>query len=119
PRQAKSAVESGNTVLSPLIYAKDKIDRWRSLLIILLAAPIAAAAIGWVLNGLGHAQIAQISAWASGAAGLLTGGARWLRKQAEWVSEQRKKVENAQRTYDEALAKEMASTADQIAKTEQ
>jgi hypothetical protein len=118
-RQAKSAVEGGSAVLSPLIYAKDKKDRWRSLLIILLGAPFAAAAIGWILNGLGHAQVAQISAWATGAAGLLTGGARWVRKQAEWVSEQSKKIENAQRTYDEALAKELASTADQIAKTEQ
>jgi hypothetical protein len=118
-RQARSAVEGGNAVLSPLIYAKDKKDRWRSLLIILLAAPFVAAVIGSVLNRLGHAQIAQISAWATGAAGLLTGGARWVRKQTEWVSEQSKKVENAQRTFDEALAKELASTADQIAKTEQ
>jgi hypothetical protein len=118
-QQAKSAVEGGNAVLSPLIYAKDKKNRWRSLLIILLGAPFAAVAIGWILNRLGHEQMAQISAWATGAAGLLTAGATWLRKQAEWVSEQSKKVETAQRTYDEALAKELASTADQIAKTEQ
>jgi hypothetical protein len=118
-RQAKSAVEGGNALLSPLIYAKDKKDRWRSLLIILLAAPFAAATIGLLLDVLGHAQVAQISAWATGAAGLLTGGARWLRKQAEWVSEQSGKVEIAWRTYDEALAKELASTADQITKIEQ
>jgi hypothetical protein len=118
-REAKRAVEGGNAVFSPLIYAKDKKDQWRSLLLIVLAAPFVGAAIGWILNGPGHAQVAQISAWATGATGLLTGGARWLRKQAEWVSEQSKKVENAQRTYDEALAKELASPADQIAKTEQ
>jgi len=118
-RQARSALEGGNAVLSPLIYAKDKKDRWRSLLIILLAAPLAAAIIGWVLNWLGPAPIAQISAWATGAAGLLTFGASWLRKQAEWVSEQSKKVENAQRKYDEELAKELATSADQISRTEQ
>jgi hypothetical protein len=119
-RQARSAVEGGYAVFSPLIYAKDKKERWRSLLIILLAAPIAAAAIGWALDGLfHHAQLAQISAWATGAAGLLTGAASWLRRQAQWISEQSKKVEDAQRSYDEALAKELASTADQIAKTEQ
>jgi hypothetical protein len=118
-RQAKTAVEGSNAVLSSLIYAKDKKDRWRSLLIILLAAPLAAAAIGLSINWLGHAQVAQISAWATGAAGLLAGGARWLRKQAQWVSEQSRKVEDAQRTYDAALAKELAANADQIAKAEQ
>jgi hypothetical protein len=118
-RQAKTAVQGGNAVFSPLIYAKDKKGRWRSLLILLLAAPFAGAAIGWVLSRLGHAQMAQISAWASGAAALLTGGARWVRKQAEWASAQSKNVENAQSAYDEALAKELASTADQITRTEQ
>lgn len=118
-RQARSAVEGGNAVLSPLLHAKDKKDRWRSLLIILLGAPLAAAVIGWVLAALGADRIAQISAFASGAAGLLAGGARWIRKQAQWVSEQTKRVEEAQRTYDKALAQELAKTADKIAKTEQ
>jgi hypothetical protein len=118
-RQARSAVEGGKAVFAPLIYAKDKKNRWRSLLIILLGAPFAAAVIGWIFSSLGQAQIAQISAWATGAAGLLTAGARWFRKQAEWVSEQTKKVEDAQRAYDAELAKELASNADDIAKTQQ
>jgi hypothetical protein len=118
-RQARSAVEGGGAVLSPLIHAKDKGGRWRSLLIILGGAPLAAAAVGWFLGWLGQERIAQISAFATGAAGLLTFGAGWLRKQAEWVSDQSKKIEKAQRAYDEALAKELAATADLMAKTEQ
>lgn len=118
-RQARSAVEGGNALLSPLIHAKDREDRWRSLLIILLGAPLAAAAIGLVLAALGAQRIAQISAFATGAAGLLAGAATWLRKQAQWVSEQTKTIEDAQRTYDKALAQELAKTADQIARTEQ
>src|SRR5262249_46554149 len=105
-REAKSAVEGGSAVLSPLIHAKDKKSRWLWLLIILLGAPLAATLIAWVLAALGAERIAQISAFASGAAGLLAGGATWLRKQAQWVSEQTKKVEEAQRTYDKALAEE-------------
>ena len=118
-RQARSAVEGGSALLNPLIHAEDRKDRWRSLLIILLGAPLAAVVVGWLLSALGQDRIAQISAWATGAAGLLTAGATWVRKQAVWVSEQSKKIEEAQRTYDEELAKKLASTAEQLAKTEQ
>jgi len=118
-REARSVVERGSVVLTPLLHASDRRNRWRSLLIILLAAPLLAAAVAWLLAWLGQERIAQISGFATFAAGLLVAGARWIRRQAEWMSEQLKKVEQAQRSYDEALAKELAGTAENIARAEQ
>jgi hypothetical protein len=63
-RQARSVVERGNSALMPLLHANDRKDRWRSLLIILIGAPLAAAVIGLVLTLLGADRIAEGSAFA-------------------------------------------------------
>ena len=118
-REARNVVERGSVALTPLLHASDRKNRWRSLLIILIGAPLSGAIVGWLLVWLGRERIAQISGFATFAAGLLVAGARWVRRQAEWMSEQTKKVEEAQRTYDEALAKALADTAENIAKAEQ
>lgn len=117
--QARNVVERGNAVFTPLLHAADRKNRWRSLLVILLGAPLAALVIGWLLSKLGHERISQISAMATGAAGLLGFGATWLRKQAAWMSQWTEKVEVAQRTYDQALASALADTAAETARTEQ
>jgi len=117
--QAWSVLESSSATLVPLVHAKDKKDRWRSLLIILLGAPLARALIGWALLKLGRPGIAQVSAVATGTAGLLSGGAAWLRKQAQWISQQTEKVRDAQSAYDKELANTLAETASETARTEQ
>ena len=117
-REARSVIESGNALLTPLIHAVDKGNRWRSLIIILLGGPLAGAGIGLLLAALRKEHIAQISAFLTATAGILTGCAGWLRKQAQWMSQRAKQVEDAQRKYDEELAKALADTAEQKAKTE-
>jgi hypothetical protein len=118
-RQARGVVERGNTVLTPLLHASDRANRWRSLLIILVGAPAAALAVGVVLALLGAERISQIAAFASGTAVLFARGADWIRAQAAWMSKHLQQVEDANRVYDEALAKALASTAQEIARTEQ
>ena len=118
-RQARSLVERGSVVLTPLLHAPDRKTRWRSLLVILAAAPVSAAVLAWLLALLGQERIAQISGFATFAAGLLVTGAKWIRRQAEWMSQRAKAVEDAQRAYDEALARELADTAQNIARAEQ
>jgi hypothetical protein len=118
-RQARSVVEHGSVVFTPLLHATDRKNRWRSLLIILVAAPVSAAVISWLLTTLGHDRIAQISGLATSAAGLLVAVATWIRRQAVWMSQRAKAIEDAQHAYDAALAKELAGTAEKIAKTEQ
>jgi hypothetical protein len=108
-RQARSVLENGRSTLMPLVHAEDRKRRWVSLLIILLAAPLAAVLVGILLSSLKPA-IAQISAFATGAAGLLTGLADWLRRQAEWTAKHLKEIEDAQREYDKELAAELAQT---------
>jgi KAP-like P-loop domain-containing protein len=118
-REARTAIERGNTALTPLLHAADRRDRWRSLLFILIGTPVVAAAVGLVLTVLGAERIAQVSAFATGAAGFLATGASWVRKQAEWMSQRAKEIEQAQRVYDEALHEALADMADQTAKTEE
>lgn len=118
-RQARSVVERGNAAITPLLHAEDKADRWRSLVIILIGAPVAAVAVGALLTMIGAERIGQISALATGAATFLGFGARWLRAQATWMSERLEQVEGANKKYDEALAKEQAAMAHDIARTEQ
>jgi hypothetical protein len=118
-RQARSVVEHGSAVLTPLLHATDRKNRWRSLLIILVAAPLSAAVISWLLTLLGQDRIAQVSGLATSAAGLLVAGASWIRRQAQWMAQRAKAIEDAQHTYDAALTKELADTAEKIAKAEQ
>jgi hypothetical protein len=118
-RQAKSVLEAGSATFIPLIYAKDKKDRWRSLLLILLGAPLGGALIGLALLQLKKNGIAEISGFATGAAGLLSGFAAWIRKQMEWISKQTETVREAQRKYDSELARELAKVAADSARTEQ
>lgn len=118
-RKAKNVLERGNTVFTPLLHASDRKNRWRSLLVILLGAPLAGATTGWLLADLGDARIAEISATATGLATLLGCGATWLRKQAEWISKWSDKIEIAQSTYDQELARALADTVAETAKTEQ
>ena len=109
-REARSVVEGGNAFLTPLVHAKDRASRFRSLLFVLLGAPAAAMAIGWALSAMGQVEIGKIMAAATGAATLLTTGANWVRKQAKWMSERLAEVENANKTYDQALAVEQGET---------
>jgi hypothetical protein len=118
-RQARSVVERGNAAVTPLLHAEDKAARWRSLLTILIGAPVAAFAVGLLLMLLGDERIGQISALATGSATFLGFGARWLREQARWMSDRLTQVEIANKKYDEALAQEQALTAEAIARTEQ
>jgi hypothetical protein len=118
-RQARSVVERGSAVLTPLLRATDRRNRWRSLLTILVAGPLSAIAISLLLTWLGRERIAQVSGMAISAAGSLVAAAHWIRRQAQWMSQRAKAVEDAQHTYDEALAKELAGTAEKIAKAEQ
>jgi hypothetical protein len=118
-RQAKSVLEAGNATFIPLIYAKDKKDRWRSLLLILLGAPLGGALIGLAFLQFKKNGIAEISGFATGAAGLLSGFAAWIRKQMEWISKQTETVREAQRKYDSELARELAEVAADSARTEQ
>ncbi len=108
-REARSVLQSGASTLMPLLRAEDREARWTWLLIILLGAPVAAVLIGLLMSTL-RPQIAQISGFATGAAGLLTGIAAWLRKQAEWTTRQIKKVERAQGAYEKELAAQLAAT---------
>jgi hypothetical protein len=118
-REASSLVKSGWSTLAPLVHAKDRRARFIWLLIVLAGAPIAAAVLARVLGAIGHPGIAQLSALAAGATGLLTGVAEWLRRQAEWMAKQIKKVEEAQSAFDREMADALAGTAAEKAKAEQ
>jgi hypothetical protein len=118
-RQARSILERGNSVITPLIRATDRRNRWRSLVLILVGGPLAGLLVGTLLTALGKTAIGQISSVATALATLLTFGARWIRTQATWMSDRLDQLERANRSYDEALAKEQAGMAEAITSKEQ
>jgi hypothetical protein len=118
-RLARSVVERGHAGFTSLVRAKDRTDRWRSLLIILIGAPVATGLVTYLISLMTQAQIARISTVVTGAAGFLVAAARWIRQQAEWLAEQQEKIEGAHRKYDQALSAKLAEQAAQMANKEQ
>jgi hypothetical protein len=94
--EARSVLDRGNKVLTPLVRAKDRAARWRSLIILVFGASAAAIACHWLLGWLGAAGIQQIAALSAGAASFITMGVRWLTAQTRWMSENLLVVERAQ-----------------------
>ena len=118
-RLARSVVERGHAGLTSLVRADDRADRWRSLLIILIGAPVATGLLTYLISLMTQAQIARVSTIVTGAAGFLVAAARWIRQQAEWLAEQQEKVEEGQKLYDAAISAGLAEQAAQIANKEQ
>jgi hypothetical protein len=107
-RKARAVTARGAAGVAALVHAPDRVNRWRSLLIILIGAPVIGGLLTFLVTGMSNAEIGRVSGIVTGAAGLLTGAAQWIRKQAEWLSAQQDKVEAAQRKYDEALQAKLA-----------
>jgi hypothetical protein len=117
-REARSTIERGNAVITPLLRAKDRTARLASLIVIVLGASAAAAAVGWIVSRLGSDLVAQISSYATAAAGLVMGAVPWIRKQTAWVSQRVKEIEDGQRVLNEEEARSLAEVAAKTAKAE-
>ena len=109
----------GAAGLTALVRAPNRADRWRSLVIILVGAPVAAGILRFLIGLMTDAEIARVVGIVTGAAGLLTGVAQWTRKQAEWLAAQQDKVEEAQRKYDEALKAKLAEHSAKVISKQQ
>lgn len=109
-REARTVVERGNSVVTPLIRAQDKDRRFRLLVVILVAAPAAALVAGALTRLLGYDGISTLSAFATGLATLLATGAGWLRSQAAWTMSRLDALDEAakklQAPIEEALAEQ-------------
>lgn len=107
---ARALVERGRSVFLPLVRAPEAERRRRAAL--LLMAMFLGPAVYWLVGAavrmLGDAAMAQLSAFASGAATLLTAGAAWMRSQVKWSSDRLAELEKAQREVDRRLAEKGA-----------
>ncbi|HVF41988.1 MAG TPA: P-loop NTPase fold protein [Pyrinomonadaceae bacterium] len=114
-REARAVYERGSNLLTPMLRAPDGRQRFVGLLIVLLAAPLAGFAAGYVVNSFGS-QLANLSAYVTGAATLLTTGAAWVRRQAAWTSERLKRVEEVKLKVDKQAEEKLAALRAENAK---
>jgi len=108
--EARALVERGRGAFLPLVRAPagERRRRWTLLLMVMLLGPVVGWLVGVAVRSLGDAPMAQLSAFASGAATLLTAGAAWVRSQVKWGSDRLAEVEKAQREVDRRLADKQA-----------
>jgi hypothetical protein len=107
---ARTLMERGRSVFLPLVRAPKGERRRRTalLLMVMFLGPAIYWLVGAAVGMLGDAAMAQLSAFASGAAALLTAGAVWVRSQVKWGSDRLAEVEKAQREVDRRLAEKQA-----------
>jgi hypothetical protein len=107
---ARTLMERGRSVFLPLVRAPKGERRRRTalLLMVMFLGPAIYWLVGAAVRMLGDAAMAQLSAFASGAATLLTAGAVWVRSQVKWGSDRLAEVEKAQREVDRRLAEKQA-----------
>ncbi|HET7461989.1 MAG TPA: P-loop NTPase fold protein [Longimicrobium sp.] len=108
--EARALVERGRGVFLPLVRAPEGERRRRTalLLMVLFLGPVVGWLVGVAVDTIGDTAMAQLSAFASGAATLLTAGAAWVRSQVKWGSDRLAEVEKAQREVDRRLAEKAA-----------
>jgi hypothetical protein len=113
--EAQATLEQGRSLLSTLLGTPDGRRRLGWLALILFVAPLLGLGIGWLLEQFARTQgFAQLSAWLSSAAGVLGGGAEWLRQQGGWLSQRFKQVKEAERQLETGLAEKQAQLQSQI-----
>lgn len=108
--EARALVERGRGVFLPLVRASEGERRRRTalLMMVLFLGPVVTWLVGAALRAMDDAAMAQLTAFASGAAALLTTGAAWVRSQVKWGSDRLAEVEKAQREVDRRLAEKQA-----------
>ena len=107
--QIHSAFGRGQRFLTPLLRGKDRRRRFAWLALSLLGAPAVAVIVNYVMRNVPRAEI---YAYASGLATLISTVVPWLKRQADWLSDRLKEAEDAQRAFDRDMAK---ATADYVA----
>jgi hypothetical protein len=118
---ARALVERGRGVFLPLVRAPEGERRRRTilLLMVLFLGPLVGWLVGVLVEAVDDAAMAQLSAFASGAATLLTVGAAWVRSQVKWGSDRLAELEKAQREVDRRLAEKQAEQTRELRALEQ
>lgn len=108
--EARALVERGRGVFLPLVRAPEGERRRRTVLLmmVLFLGPVVGWLVGVAVRAMGDVAMAELTAFASGAAALLTTGATWVRSQVKWGSDRLAEVEKAQREVDRRLAEKQA-----------
>ncbi len=104
----RAVLQHSNSVLTPLVYAKDRSKRFWLLVLLTLAAPLLGLLLGGIISLLGGQGIATVSGIISGAIVFLTTATAWLRNQTAWVSHQIETFESANRRIDDKVAAKRA-----------
>ncbi|HKP74643.1 MAG TPA: P-loop NTPase fold protein [Longimicrobiaceae bacterium] len=105
---ARALVERGRGVAVSLVRGPERWRRTALLLMVMLLGPVVYWLVGVLVRRAGDEAMAQLTAFASGAATLLTAGAAWVRSQVKWGSDRLAEVEKAQREVDRRLAEKQA-----------
>jgi len=114
--QIHGAFGRGQRFLTPLLRGKDRRRRFAWLALSLLGAPAVAVIVNYVMRNLPRAEI---YAYASGLATLISTVVPWLKRQADWLSDRLKEAEDAQRAFDREMAKATADYVAEVTRAEQ
>jgi len=108
--EARALAERGRGAFLPLVRgpASERRRRWMLLLMVLFLGPALGWLVGVLVDTISDTAMAQLTAFASGAATLLTAGAAWVRSQVKWGSDRLAEVEKAQAEVDRRLAEKQA-----------
>jgi KAP family P-loop domain/EVE domain len=116
---ARTVLERGSSVLTPLVRAKDRSRRFWLLVIIVFATPFIGFLISAVVSFLGNQGLAAITGFASGAAVFVTTAGQWLRSQTTWISQRVEAIERAKRRFDEQITAKRAEIAREVSTSQQ
>lgn len=117
---ARRLLQRGNAAMTPLMRAPDRAARWVWLAAALAGPVVATPLVGHFMEGLAGEFTAGISAFATAAAGTIATVTGWLQRQVAWTSKQLSAVEDAQKSYDDALRQHLARfEAEKVGKEQQ
>jgi len=114
--QIHGALGRGQRFLTPLLSGKNRGRRFAWLALSLLGAPAVAVIVNYVMSNVPRAEI---YAYASGLATLISTVVPWLKRQADWLSDRLKQAEAAQRAFDREMAKATAYHVAKVTRAEQ
>jgi hypothetical protein len=115
-RHIHTVLGRGQRFLIPLMQGQHRGRRFVWLALTLLGAPAVAVIINLMM---GEMPRAEIYAYASGIATLISAGAAWLKHQADWMSERLAEAEKAQRAFDAEMTMATAAHVAKVTEAEQ
>ncbi len=121
--EAQDVLVKGRGLLTPLLRAEDRDDRFRRLIAIvfgsLFVGILASFFFTW-LNDTFEQQISQtMAALGTSAATLLSTGAAWIRKQASWVNDRLTKIADQRQKLEKAISAELQVKTEEANRLEQ